>query len=703
MPTYSSIASGDWSDDIWGSLIDDGDAEVSYVGSWGTFSDFHFIAAGSGSNSATYLFSGLSSGSYNVYFTWTAGGDRPTDTPWAVLDSDGTTVLSSGTINQQNSPAADLVAGGKNYQLLYAATITGSSVSLRFTDGASSGFIVLDIALVKSATGGGPSNSDPVRIRGGTSVALDGNITREAATTINGTLTGSGVTFTVKEDVNGSGTASFGAGFTLAFDSGTSNDISWLVNSLGSLSIVGTSGSRSAITHTGGGTACIDAEVGTSSLTLQFCDVSGLVDPTGVFGVKTSQNFSAAVLIEDSTFDGCAASPYQAVDSVANYAVRRVRWTNVSGSNACNVNIDNNPADGSCEFVECSTIYNKPLRFGKLRGVTFDGCAEGIAATGTGAAAVRNCFFRADDANAIVMFDGCPGYDNLFILHDHSGGGNPHFMGVTGDQYANGCIFDFPWPVGTIDFGDCILGTEAGGLNDVEVRNCLAVPSESDGLAPGYLCTIGSTTSKHFRAYHNTVAGLTARLLFIKDPGYSSSDQTWSQVKSNLCYSPSNSSPSYAVYDLDVDTLPYDVVRGDGCSHNGFYNPGQYTDPSNGDAEYDGYNQRFATSGTPGSNDIIADPQFVDFGRNFCKWAVHKGAALSGDTVRDKIDAGVALILDDPSLIETDLIPWVKAGYAPTNPVYQDAGHDSVTIGAVEYQAAGSSSSQSRLLLLGVG
>jgi hypothetical protein len=82
---------------------------------------------------------------------------------------------------------------------------------------------------------------------------------------------------------------------------------------------------------------------------------------------------------------------------------------------------------------------------------------------------------------------------------------------------------------------------------------------------------------------------------------------------------------------------------------------------------------------------VVGDPQFADYGRDLASWAVHKGAASGGDTLRQKLDAALALLAADPTLTYSDLIPWVSAGYAPTNVAYQDAGHDAVTIGAVEF------------------
>jgi len=53
------------------------------------------------------------------------------------------------------------------------------------------------------------------------------------------------------------------------------------------------------------------------------------------------------------------------------------------------------------------------------------------------------------------------------------------------------------------------------------------------------------------------------------------------------------------------------------------------------------------------------------------------------------------------SIIEV-LRLWIRRGFAPTSASYRNAGHDGVTIGAVEYTAPGGASNQN-LLLLGIG
>ena len=103
-----------------------------------------------------------------------------------------------------------------------------------------------------------------------------------------------------------------------------------------------------------------------------------------------------------------------------------------------------------------------------------------------------------------------------------------------------------------------------------------------------------------------------------------------------------------------------------------------------------------------GGNDLVdVDPQFFDSTRTFAKWAL----LVTGT---ETVAAGVAHLLDgtngydsinrtqDPTLIVTDTpadaVAWVRAGYAPTNVLYEASGQGGVDIGAIPYQAAGGGS-----------
>jgi hypothetical protein len=76
---------------------------------------------------------------------------------------------------------------------------------------------------------------------------------------------------------------------------------------------------------------------------------------------------------------------------------------------------------------------------------------------------------------------------------------------------------------------------------------------------------------------------------------------------------------------------------------------------------------------------VTADPQLVDPERDVAKWDLSLGGPGTEDSA-------YARLFVDPTLTRTSLIPYLKAGFAPTNAALATAAHDGGTIGAMDYQ-----------------
>ncbi len=133
-------------------IVDNGDLAFSYVGTWsddtgGYEGDFRTINTGSGSDAASWTFTGLEPGTYEVAISWVEAPDRATDSPWFVLD-DGVGAGST-TVNQQNAPQADYVIGGRNFEIIFATvTITDTRLDVVLTANAN-GYVVADAVRIK--------------------------------------------------------------------------------------------------------------------------------------------------------------------------------------------------------------------------------------------------------------------------------------------------------------------------------------------------------------------------------------------------------------------------------------------------------------------------------------------------------------------------------------------------------------------------
>src|SRR5262245_53097649 len=135
-----------------------GSASISFTGSWTpnaggySSSNYYYIAGGSGTNKATWTFTGLTASQpYALALSWNAFSNRGTNCHWTILDSDGTTVLATGTIDQTKWAQGQL-QGGVTFAWLNAPVApTGTSLKVQWTDQANNS-ITADAALLQPAS-----------------------------------------------------------------------------------------------------------------------------------------------------------------------------------------------------------------------------------------------------------------------------------------------------------------------------------------------------------------------------------------------------------------------------------------------------------------------------------------------------------------------------------------------------------------------
>ncbi len=121
-------------------IIDNGDTGYSTVGPWvrwtgqGYYGDVDENLAGTGGDSATWQFTGLQPGQYQVAATWTPFSNRASNSPFEIYD--GGQRLATIPINQRVAPN-DFADAGTNWEHLGGVhAITGTTLSVRLTDDA---------------------------------------------------------------------------------------------------------------------------------------------------------------------------------------------------------------------------------------------------------------------------------------------------------------------------------------------------------------------------------------------------------------------------------------------------------------------------------------------------------------------------------------------------------------------------------------
>jgi len=133
------------------------------AGSWSTLpgsgygGSLRYIAAGSGSNSITYQFNGLSPGQYQVAATWIANAAWSDATSYVIT---GGAAPITVPVNQKVAPAADWVVPptNSNFQNLAVVTITGNTLTVRITD-AGAGYHAADAVRITCTGWASPPGS----------------------------------------------------------------------------------------------------------------------------------------------------------------------------------------------------------------------------------------------------------------------------------------------------------------------------------------------------------------------------------------------------------------------------------------------------------------------------------------------------------------------------------------------------------------
>lgn len=547
---------------------------------------------------------------------------------------------------------------------------------------------------------GVPGDGDTVTITHAITVDVNTVIGSGSATAMafSAALTvAAGISLTLKGDViHGNAPFTLNANAGLIFDC-TSANRKWLMGtasnqSLCYFNIVGTLGNKGYITKIGSNFCWFDDGVngdGTRSNTtgwdLLHYAMTGIGKSDGSMAIGLNDFGVHHIRARFGLIDGCATlfknNPYSW--DLAGNRDFRIEDNTFVNSMAGSKNVVFMGTNNGTGVVTCArNTFDKTPDF-NMNQVTKDANVfrAGWTYLGrTGGLITGNLI--VDPSSGALIIDANP-TDNYWIAPSPYAG-NPHCFNMADGLTSIGNVFENPNAL-AIDTGECHYYNTKSAI----IRNCLAVPSVVDGYALGCMANIVNGDGEDTELTHNTIVGNAATLLFTEDTN--DTGPICSVMKSNIVHASSIIAPNPArlFYDLkhgDNALNRTNMVVPSGATHNGKFNDEDFTDP-NTSVVHHGYKGRFTLPTEPGANDVDADPQFYDSTRNFSSWAVHKGAALVGDSQAVKTAASLNLLQNDPSLIRTDLIPWVREGFRPTNEMYRDAGHDGVTIGAVEMAA----------------
>jgi len=263
--------------------------------------------------------------------------------------------------------------------------------------------------------------------------------------------------------------------------------------------------------------------------------------------------------------------------------------------------------------------------------------------------------------------------NNLYVLNERN---NPKPF-ENAFTVNNAPLIELSWIEPYTDDGDLLILSPTRPLN---CNHALVLDERSSS----FFNALGSAMADNYSGWNNTLVGN-------YDPFYGSLFRTESggsvtgtlQLYNNIVY---NKTPVAGSLGFNIDTLGDDQITE--MDYNCWFQI---------DNIYNGVTSATKTPGVTvgyGGNDIVNDPQFLDATRNAAQYDLLMGtgvgtnAAFVADMLsingydavtRSQIPANAS------PRRPIDAYTWVRDGYAPTNPVFENAGQNGLTFGAVPF------------------
>lgn len=319
-----------------------------------------------------------------------------------------------------------------------------------------------------------------------------------------------------------------------------------------------------------------------------------------------------------------------------------------------------------------------------------------VSTSGKAASWKRCTIYWHTGSNGSVPFGNLGDLEDSLVLRDGSSG-NPHWIvgtvGHTTTMRRN--FFEHVSLAG--GSGDALL-SNGNTAWIIEFENNIFGRCGSGGWV-GCLNIFGNNNTARYRFRHNTfwVGGATGLISLGETPNspFGTANQI-AEFKSNLLVSTNAYSnqnwigyryASYPTQDgVDQSQWSHNVVWG--LSTTGTAAPGWQDLNSGSNTWFTG-----PVPGQPGSAgpDTNVDPALVGWGSNgdgltgsFLKWGqTLDGSLASGYAVVERMASEAAGDIT-AGYTSAAALAWLRTHYAPTNTAIRDAGHDGVTVGAVE-------------------
>lgn len=444
--------------------------------------------------------------------------------------------------------------------------------------------------------------------------------------------------------------------------------------------INGTSGNRCFIrANAGGGNAQITGSVNYYGLLdANFCDFTRIGDASNrLITVSAGSDGSTANASQprfiNCTFDACGEFYVDTPGNHATFLMQNCTFKNSAGSfNLTTNGFGDRNAAATWEVSGC--VFDLNVRHLSCSHWTFD---DNIYQEPFSVSSPNNASWVSFDNNFLRMDSAIDqsfvgDADGNYFYYDGPSQVNPHLAHVGGfsqvDTYNfTNNILEFN---GTNSDGDVILIGGNGTATTINIRNNIVLPNsagESSGTLFSALGDSGTTlVVENNTAFMGTGGGAAVGETYAGHTGMLSS------FKDNLFYD--TSARAFILFDSGADNSVTDLVTSANADYNGKSN---FLAGDGG-----GYNNLEFSSGTPGSNDVEADPNFVDASRDLASWdSFNGGAGTASNAIAEMAKRNDSDFNSDYTVAK--LKEYIQAGFTPQNAAFQGASSTGGDIGAL--------------------
>lgn len=425
---------------------------------------------------------------------------------------------------------------------------------------------------------------------------------------------------------------------------------------------------------------------------------AGLSAPTATWWASGPSGYARPpIKFSGCAFDSCGKIPSVALGQSGqidfDLEVTDCNWTNGADADyLCQIGMGTGvPINGGTRLIDGCKFFGLPPYFPNPHDLTFTGNYFDDTLVTNGSvplwAEFSGNFARVRRGNTEHQWGG--GTSGNYCLYNPtiSDASGTHFFlvgqgsGSPLDTTHDGNVFE---AIGSA-FADhsCIGESEAdSGLRTCAATNNLMLP----GFGKLLVTNSQDTTRANVNGEHHTVCehntGILGDVSSLVECGVQDA-ATIDSFRSNLAYRSGTGAGSGIYLFKNRDTAPVDDVfknTSGGLPSFADYNAAFGLDTVSSADASNGTRYNTGLTVVPGSHDVEADPGFVDPTRGLLAWDASLGGAGT-------LASALARIQADPSLTSSSLIPWVRAGFAPTNPVLAGAAHDGTDIGAMAVAA----------------